>query len=116
MELSTEVTVTCVDRERGARGDAYIVHSRHGDVVLLGQKLTLLADEINKGAAAIDRVSTSALYAAVTGGVIKHRWKVDKYRDLNLARCTFERMRNGFKTSVVVGTPVRYALARQPGR
>ena len=93
-----------VRRQNGSHR-AYLCLDKHRDALICTQKLSLLADHINKMAVdKSERVSETALYYALTndgrglnGGNVKYRWRVlpltldETPREFNSLRPNYER-------------------------
>lgn len=93
-----------VRRQNGSHR-AYLCLDKQGGALICTQKLSLLADHINKMAGdKSERVSETALYYALfndgkglNGGKVKYRWKVipltleDATREFNSLRPSYER-------------------------
>ena len=94
-----------------------MVHDKHGHMLIVSQKLPLLAAYLNSFAKdRAEKVSVAALHAIVgkgedhrTCGYTKHRWKVN-FCPLENAPEEFESVRRGYEKAVVVGAPAAYCV------
>lgn len=100
---------------RGRNGEhmAYLCEDKQRQHLICTQKLTLLADHINKLVSdgdRADRISATSLYNVVyndgsglNSGFSKHRWRVRSY-PLDRVIQEFESTRPSFETATVLGS------------
>ena len=98
------------------KNGCYIVFDRYNKVILLSQRLPLIASFLNSMASTgAERVSLSALHQIVgtrenrVGGYSKHRWKLSfcKLEDVSEH---FERSRGAFEKAMILGAPAAYCI------
>ena len=101
-----------VRRGRDGQHKAFLCEDKRGQHLICTQKLTLLADHINKlvGDDRADRISATSLYnvlyndgSGLNSGFSKHRWRVRSY-PLDRVIEEFESTRQAFETATVLGS------------
>ena len=106
-----------IKREWNARRKGYIVSSRDGSTLLLGQCLPAIAAHINAHltSSPYDRVSTTGLYdmknkrGSRVGPYHKRIWKVESL-PLEAVAARFEEARGAYRDACVVGMPECYDI------
>ena len=124
MVLGPDQHLTSILKEHRTRRQnglllAYILEDKRLQQLVIGQKLSLLAQYINEHVVSDkpDQVSPSGLWQIIsavggrTGGYTKHRWRVVPVM-LSEAAIIYENLRKqGFEKCVVVGNPRCYRVA-----
>jgi hypothetical protein len=121
VEIGPSVVLRRVIRERRTRKPGcYLVSCKYGTVLLISQRLPLLASYLNT--VAVDRasrVSVPALYqicdcdANRVGGYTKNRWRV-RFVPLEEATACFEAARAHFERALILGARQCYQVSRRP--
>lgn len=103
-------TLTHVRREIYSRGFVYAIRDRWSERVLVTQRLRAAATHMNKDACQQDRVSAAQLYehaARRVGGLLKHRWTVERYHlDDEAALATLASLRQSGTLELLGGSAV----------
>ena len=116
--LAPSEKVTRILREWHTRkSGAYVVRDRYGKVVILSQRLPLIATYLNDTATDhSQKVSVPALFNAVgkdgtdrVAGHCKNRWKVAMY-SLDEAPLAYEGARGEHDSSVILGSEAAYKV------
>ena len=118
IHLQPKQSLVRVEREPHARKrGAYVVRDRHGQFLLVSQKLALIAAFLNQVAEhAGERVSVPGLYLNVgrtsngVQGYCKHRWRIE-FHPLEHAGAAFEAARAEYAHAVVLGAKDAYRVA-----
>ena len=113
-------TLVGVHREWHTRKPgAYIVWDRHGQYIIVSQRLTLIAKFLNSMATdSAEKVSVSALHQIVgrnenrVCGYTKNRWKLS-FCKLEETGSHFECARGAFEQALILGAPDAYQLAKK---
>ena len=116
--LAPSETLVGVEREWHTRKEgAYIVADRYGKLILVSQRLPLIAAFLNAMASdGAERVSVPALHQIVgkthnrVCGYTKNRWKLSLCK-LEDVREHFERARGAFDEAMILGAPSAYRIA-----
>ena len=119
LTVAPTVRLHAIQRERRTRREgAYLAEDKHRRLLILTQKLPVLAAHLNSLAKdRADCVSVPALYANLgatdnrVGGFTKHRWKVTR-ASFEEACARFEEARGRFDQAVILGPRACYRLKR----
>ena len=117
ISLSPTDCLKSVQREyRARKSGVYVLFDKHGDYLIVSQRLHLLSTFLNSIAPdPSSRISVSALYEILdnvdnrVGGFSKHRWAC-RFVPLDTAASLFESERVRFQQVLILGTPNCYSI------